>query len=106
MQQAANTTATQTQPVDSAELDKLEDEMVQLSSRARAARDSVETLRRQQAAQGLNLRGDISAAEDRMGAYIDKAQAALQSQNAKDAQQYMEKAEAQVQTLEKFLGRR
>ena len=105
-QQAANTTTPQAQPVDSAELDKLQDELDQLSSRARAVKDSVENLRRQQNAQGLNLRGDIAAAEDRMGSDIDKAQAALQNQNAKDARRYMEKAEAEVETLEKFMGRR
>jgi serine/threonine-protein kinase len=105
-QQAGSTPTPQAQPVDSAELDKLQDELDQLSSRARAAKDSVESLRRQQNAQGLNLRGDIAAAEDRMGLDIDKAQAALQNQNAKDARRYMEKAEADVETLEKFLGRR
>ena len=91
---------------DSAELDKLQDELHQLSSRARAAKDSVENLRRQQNAQGLNLRGDMAAAEDRMGSDLDKAQAALQNQNAKDARRYMEKAEADLETLEKFMGRR
>jgi eukaryotic-like serine/threonine-protein kinase len=105
-QQAGNTPTTQAQPADSGELDKLQDELDQLSSRARAAKDSVENLRRQQNAQGLNLRGDIAAAEDRMGVDIDKAQAALQNQNAKDARRYMEKTEAEVETLEKFLGRR
>ena len=104
-QQAGNTPSSQAQPADSAELDKLQDELDQLSSRARAVKDSVENLRRQQNAQGLNLRGDIAAAEDRMGSDIDKAQAALQNQNAKDARRYMEKAEADLETLEKFLGR-
>jgi len=91
---------------DSAELDKLQDELDQLSSRARAVKDSVENLRRQQNAQGLNLRGDMAAAEDRIGSDLDKAQAALQNQNAKDARRYMEKAEADLETLEKFMGRR
>jgi eukaryotic-like serine/threonine-protein kinase len=104
-QQAGGTPTPQAQ-VDSAELDKLQDDLDQLSTRARAAKDSVENIRRQQNAQGLNLRGDIAAAEDRMGMDIDKAQAALQNQNAKDARRYMEKAEADVETLEKFLGRR
>jgi len=80
--------------------------MDKLSARARAVKDGVENFRREQEKQGLNLRGDISAAEDRMGTYMDKAQAALQSQNAKDARRYMEKAETDVETLEKFLGRR
>jgi serine/threonine-protein kinase len=105
-QQAGNTPTPQAQPADSGELDKLQDELDQLSSRARAAKDSVENLRRQQNAQGLNLRSDIAATEDRMGSDIDKAQAALQNQNAKDGRRYMNKAEAEVETLEKFLGRR
>jgi eukaryotic-like serine/threonine-protein kinase len=105
-QQAGNTPTPQAQPADSGELDKLQDELDQLSSRARAAKDSVENLRRQQNTQGLNLRGDVAATEDRMGSDIDKAQAALQNQNAKDARRYMDKAEAEVETLEKFLGRR
>jgi eukaryotic-like serine/threonine-protein kinase len=104
-QQAGGTPTPQAR-VDSAELDKLQDDLDQLSTRARAAKDSVENIRRQQNAQGLNLRGDIAAAEDRMGMDIDKAQAALQNQNTKDARRYMEKAEADVETLEKFLGRR
>jgi len=48
----------------------------------------------------------MAAAEDRMGSDLDKAQAALQNQNAKDARRYMEKAEADLETLEKFMGRR
>ena len=87
-------------------MDELQSDMDKLSARARAVKDSVENLRRQQEKQGFNLRGDISAAEDRMATYMDKAQAALQSQNAKDARRYMEKAETDVETLEKFLGRR
>ena len=105
-QQAGSTPTPQIQATDSAELDKLQDEIDQLSSRAHAIKDNVENLRHQQNAQGLNLRGDIAAAEDRMGSDIDKAQAALQNQNAKDARRYMEKAEADLEMLEKFLGRR
>ena len=79
--------------------------MDKLSARARAVKDSVENFRRLQEKQGLNLRGDISAAEDRMATNMDKAQTALQNRNAKDARRYMEKAETDVETLEKFLGR-
>jgi len=79
--------------------------MDKLSARARAVKDGVENFRRQQEKQGFNLRGDISAAEDRMATNMDKAQAALQKGNAKDAQKYMERAETDVATLEKFLGR-
>lgn len=89
-----------------AELEDLENQMDQLTTRATAARESVETLRRQQQAQGFNLRGDISAAADLMATNIDRAKAALQNRNAKDARRYMDKAETSLGTLEKFLGRR
>jgi hypothetical protein len=87
-------------------MDDLERQMDQLTSRAAAAKDSVENLRRQQSQQGLNLRGDISAAEDRMGTYMGKAQAAFQNQDAKSTKKYLDLAENEVETLEKFLGRR
>ena len=96
----------QTEAANAAELDEAQSDMDKLSGRARAVKDSVEILRRQMEKQGMNLRGDISAAEDRMGTNMDKAQAALDHQNAKDARRYMERAEADVETLEKFLGRR
>ena len=102
----AAATSAPPQTANSAELDDLEQQMDQLSARARAAKDSIENLRREQSAQGLNLRGDISAAEDRMGTDMDKAQAALQNQNASDARKYLGRAEADVEILEKFLGRR
>jgi len=94
------------QDASAAELEDLDTQMDQLTTRATAARESVENLRRQQAAQGLNLRGDISAAEDLMATNLDKAKNALQNRNAKDARRYLEKAEASLGTLEKFLGRR
>jgi hypothetical protein len=87
-------------------MDELEHQMDQLSSRANTAHDGVENLRRQMSQQGLNLRGDISAAEDRMATYMGKAQAAFQNQDAKGTHKYMDLAETEVETLEKFLGRR
>jgi len=104
--QAAGNGDLQSEAANAAEIEDLESQMDPLSARARAVKDSVENFRRQQEKQGLNLRGDISAAEDRMATYMDKAQTALQSKNAKDARRYMEKAEADVETLERFLGRR
>ncbi len=104
--QAAGNGTSQSEAANAAEIEDLESQMDKLSARARAVKDSVENFRRQQQKQGFNLRGDISAAEDRMATYMDKAQTALQNKNAKDVRRYMEKAEADVETLEKFLGRR
>jgi eukaryotic-like serine/threonine-protein kinase len=104
--QQTGSTGNQAPAADSAEMDNLERQMDQLTSRAAAAKDSVENLRRQQSQQGLNLRGDISAAEQRMDTYMGKAQAAFQNQDAKSTKKYMDLAENEVETLEKFLGRR
>lgn len=102
----ASSAGNQAPPADQAELDELEHQIDQLSSRATAAKDGVENLRRQMSQQGLNLRGDIAAAEQRMDTYIGKAQAAFQNQDAKSTRKYMDQAETEVETLEKFLGRR
>jgi serine/threonine-protein kinase len=62
------------------------------------------TLQRQQAAQGLNLRGDIAASRERLHAYTTKAQAAMQNQDAKNTQKYLSLAQSELETIEKFLG--
>jgi tRNA A-37 threonylcarbamoyl transferase component Bud32 len=94
-----------TQDSEDAQLEQLEQEVDQLSSRATAAADSVESLRRQQSAQGLGLRGDIASAEELMKTNLDKAQQALQNRDVKNAKKYMERAEPNVEKVEKFLGR-
>jgi len=80
--------------------------MDQITVRATSAKESVETLRRQQQAQGFNLRGDITQAEDLMAINLDKAKAALENKDAAGAKKYMQKAELSLAVLEKFLGKR
>ena len=58
----------------------------------------------QQAASGYGLRGDIVSAETRMKTDLSKAQAAMQNKDAKAAKKYLDMAEAELQTIEKFLG--
>jgi eukaryotic-like serine/threonine-protein kinase len=77
----------------------------QLSSRASAVNASLDTLQKQQAAQGLGLRGDIAASQQRMQTYLQKAQAAIQAQDATAARKYLDLAGAEVEKIEKFLGR-
>jgi len=91
--------------VDTAQLEELDHQMDQLASRADAVNASLETLRQSQASQGLNLRGDISAAQQRMQRYINKAQGALQNQDAANAKKYLDQAETETANLERFLGR-
>jgi serine/threonine-protein kinase len=94
-----------TQDSDVAQLEELEGEVDQLSSRATAANDSVENLRRQQSAQGLGLRGDIASAQELVKTNLDKAQQAIQNRDAKSARKYIERAQPNLETIEKFLGR-
>lgn len=79
--------------------------MDQLSSRAAAVNDSLENLRRQQAAQGYGLRGDISSLQEMMKTHLSRAQVALQNRDVKNAQKYSDLAATDVEKLEKFLGR-
>jgi hypothetical protein len=97
--------ATQAQAADSKELEDLERQIDQLVSRAGSVRDSLDNLRRQQAAQGLGLRGDIATTQERMDIYLGKAQAAMRKENAKGSKKYMELAEPEIEKLERFLGR-
>jgi serine/threonine-protein kinase len=96
---------TRAQSDNSKELEEMERQMEQLASRAGSVHDSLENLRRQQAAQGLGLRGDIASAQQRMDTYVGKAQAAIQKEDIRSSKKYMELAEPEVEKLEKFLGR-
>ena len=86
------------------EITKVEDEADRLNVRATAASQSVETLKQQQVAAGYNLRADIASANERMQLYITKGNAALQSQDLKNAKKYFDLADAELTKLEKFLG--
>ncbi len=66
---------------------------------------SLDGLKRQQAAQGYGLRGDIVAAEERMKTYLSKAEYFMQRQDAKSAKKYLDMAEPEIEKIEKFLGR-
>jgi eukaryotic-like serine/threonine-protein kinase len=90
---------------DPAQVQALDLENDQLSSRASAVNASLDTLQKQQEAQGLGLRGDIVASQQRMEAYLQKAQAAIQAQDTTVARKYLDLAAVEVEKIEKFLGR-
>jgi hypothetical protein len=86
------------------DLQELSDLHDKLAARAQAANDSVETLRKQMAAGGNNLRSDISASQSRMKNYMGKFETALNSGDADSARKYMSLTEHEVDKLEAFLG--
>jgi hypothetical protein len=88
-----------------AELDAIEHDIDQLSSRAGAVNSSLDTLQRQQAASGFGLRGDMAARQASMKNNLAKAQDAIEHNDAERAKRYAKLTESDVEALEKFLGR-
>jgi eukaryotic-like serine/threonine-protein kinase len=87
------------------EIAQARERMIQLDSKAEAARSSIEQLRSQQQAQGLGLRGDVASSLNRMNAYINEANRSLNEGDIESANANMDRAEKELSTLEKFLGR-
>ncbi len=88
-----------------AQAEEVEKRYDDVDSRSSAVSQSLDNLQRQQAASGYGLRGDIVSAQQRMKTDLSKAQFAMQKQDNKAAKKYLDMAEAELQTLEKFLGR-
>lgn len=62
-------------------------------------------IRNQQQAQGLDIRGDILAAMNRLRHQLDEAGRALNAGDLQTANDYMNRADNETTRLEKFLGR-
>jgi serine/threonine-protein kinase len=87
------------------EVREVRDKLITLSARAEAANTGVQQIRSQQQAQGLDMRGDILASISRMNSFITEANRALSENDLAAANQYIQRADREVSTLEKFLGR-
>jgi hypothetical protein len=77
----------------------------QLEARSAAIGTGLNGLRRQQQAAGYGLRGDIEQTEQMMQINLSHAQTALHDGDPDKAKEYLDKAEGQAMTLERFLGR-
>jgi serine/threonine protein kinase len=102
--QAADADA-QAKAEEAAQAEENEHRYDDIDSRSSAVSQSLDNLQKQQAASGYGLRGDIVSAQQRMKTDISKAQLAMQKQDTKSAKKYLDMAEAELVTLEKFLGR-
>ena len=76
-----------------------------LEARADAAREGVQSLRRQQQAQGFDMRGDILATLSRLNNDLRQAHTSLEANDLQSASEYTEHADHETASLEKFLGR-
>jgi hypothetical protein len=81
------------------------DRYANLEARADSALAGVEQIRSQQRAQGLDLRGDIITAINRLHHQLDQSRQALAERDLETANEYMNRADAETSNLEKFLGR-
>jgi serine/threonine protein kinase len=87
------------------EVREAHDRYANIEARADAALAGVEQIRSQQRAQGLDLRGDIVAAMNRLHHQLDEAHQALAQKDLDTANEYMNRADNETAVLEKFLGR-
>jgi serine/threonine protein kinase len=89
---------------EAAQAEEVEHRYDDIDARSSAASQTLDNLKKQQAAAGYGLRGDIVSAEQRMKTNLSKAQSAMQKQDTKNAKKYLDMAEGELQTIEKFLG--
>jgi len=105
VQQQAPPAAPAEDPAKITALRELRDHMTMLASRANSARATLAHMKEQQARQGLGMRGDITASEQRMENYMDDAQAALRAGDPERAKKALATAEREIDKLDSFLGR-
>ncbi|HEY6375132.1 MAG TPA: protein kinase [Edaphobacter sp.] len=88
-----------------AELEQLHERLIQLDARAKTVDRAISQIRRLQEADGLGLRNDMETADAKLNSYLQSATQDLQLSRAASAQLELDKAEIEIGTLEKFLGR-
>ena len=88
-----------------ADLDQLEHEIGELSTRVAAVNSSLSRLQQGQARQGLGLRGDIAARWESLRLNLSRADEAIGQRNAARALRYKGLTEGDAEVLERFLGR-
>ncbi len=108
-QQAANDQAAAASAAAAAEkekLDQLELSIDQLQSRIDSANNSLEGIEQEQSRSGMRMRSDITSARSAMLNSLKKAQDAVANHDAEKAKRYSDQAEANLEIVEHFLGRR
>jgi eukaryotic-like serine/threonine-protein kinase len=91
-------------PAASKDLDEVEHQVDQLTTRASAVNSSLDTLKNQQAAAGYGLRGDVASRQSSLQLNLSKAQNAVEHGDVARAKKYAEQADADLEFLEHFLG--
>ncbi len=87
------------------QLEELQDEIDHLAARAASVNSSVDRLKQQQEAAGFGLRGDVAERQESMKINLSRAQDAAEHSDAAKAKKYYDRTTADLEALEKFLGR-
>jgi eukaryotic-like serine/threonine-protein kinase len=88
-----------------AEMMAARERRAQLEARVSGIRTSLQSLQRSQAASGLNLSSRFTEPASLMDTYLKAASDALHDSDLASAKDFMDKAERQVEILEKLLNR-
>jgi eukaryotic-like serine/threonine-protein kinase len=80
------------------------DRLGNLESRADSALAGVEQIRKEQQAQGVDIRGDILSSMNRLHFQLNESRKALNERDLATANEYMNRADLETSRLEKFLG--
>jgi len=87
------------------QLEELQDEIDHLAARAASVNSSVDRLKQQQEAAGFGLRGDVAEHQESMKINLSRAQDAAEHSDTAKAKKYYDRTTADLEALEKFLGR-
>jgi hypothetical protein len=96
---------TKAAPPSGPNLQELEDEIDHLSARVGAVNSGLDRLKQQQASAGYGLRGDMAERQESMKINLSRAQDAAEHGDAAKAKKYADRTQADLEALEKFLGR-
>jgi serine/threonine-protein kinase len=88
-----------------AELQKVREGLVTMSARAASIHSTIQNLQRSQAASGLGMRGDWLQSVSLMDSFLRGSTDALNAGDAPSAKDLMEKAERQIDKMEKALNK-
>jgi len=91
--------------IDKAALAEARQRLRNISSRASAASRTLKNLEARQQESGVGLRGDISAAWDRLNEALEDARTAVNNNDPDEARSALDVAERDLDRIEKFLGR-
>jgi eukaryotic-like serine/threonine-protein kinase len=87
------------------QLEQVQDEIDHLAARVGSVSTGLDRLKQQQADAGYGLRGDMAEHEESMKTNLSRAQDAAEHSDTAKARKYADRTTADLEALEKFLGR-